>query len=90
MDTYNILEKTCFLGGTKEMNLSELPLNAVGIIDNLNCKENIRRRMLDLGLTKGTKITPIFKSPSGDPTAYEIRKTLIALRKEDSKFVKLE
>ena len=66
------------------MNLSELPLNTVGIVNDLNCNGNVRRRLLDLGLVKGTKITPVFKSPSGDPTAYEIRKTLIALRKEDS------
>jgi len=66
------------------MNLYELPLNTVGIIDNLECNGSVRRRMLDLGLIKGTKIVPVFKSPSGDPTAFEIRKTLIALRKEDS------
>lgn len=72
------------------MNLSELPLNAVGIVDKLNCNENIRRRMLDLGLIKGTKIMPVFKSPSGDPVAYEIRKTLIAIRKEDSKHIILK
>lgn len=72
------------------MNLYELPLNKVGIIDNLNCNENIRRRMLDLGFIKGTKIIPVFKSPSGDPTAYEVRKTLIAIRKEDSKCILLQ
>ena len=72
------------------MNLNELPLNTVGIIDELNCNGNIRRRLLDLGLVRGTKITPVFKSPSGDPTAYEIRKTLIALRKEDSKLINLK
>ena len=72
------------------MKLCDLPLNEVGIIDNLNCNENIKRRMLDLGLIKGTKITPIFKSPSGDPIAYEIRKTLIAIRKEDSSMITLK
>lgn len=72
------------------MTLNELPINTVGIIDELNCNGNIRRRLLDLGLVKGTKITPIFKSPSGDPTAYEIRRTIIALRKEDSKLISLK
>ena len=72
------------------MNLYELPLNTVGIVNDLNCNGNIRRRLLDLGLVRGTKITPVFKSPSGDPTAYEIRKTLIALRKEDSKLINLK
>ena len=72
------------------MNLYELPLDTVGIINNLNCNGNIRRRLLDLGLVKDTKITPVFKSPSGDPTAYEIRKTIIALRKEDSCLINLK
>ena len=72
------------------MNLNELPLTTVGIIDELNCTGNIKRRLLDLGLVKGTKITPVFKSPSGDPTAFEIRKTLIALRKEDSNLINLK
>ena len=72
------------------MNLYELPLNTVGVVNNLNCNGNIRRRLLDLGLVKGTKITPVFKSPSGDPIAYEIRKTLIALRKEDSELINLK
>lgn len=72
------------------MNLSELPLNTVGVIDKLNCNGNIKRRMLDLGLISGTKIKPIFKSPSGDPVAYEIRKTLIAIRKEDSQYIILQ
>ena len=72
------------------MTLYELSLNTVGIINDLNCNGNIRRRLLDLGLVKGTKITPVFKSPSGDPTAYEIRKTLIALRKEDTELINLK
>ena len=72
------------------MNLTELPLNKVGIINNINCNENIRRRLLDLGLVKGTKIIPVLKSPLGDPTAYEIRKTLIAIRKEDSNCITLK
>lgn len=72
------------------MNLSELPINTVGIIDVLNCSGKIRRRLLDLGLIKGSKIKPVFKSPSGDPVAYEIRKTVIAIRKEDSKNIILQ
>ena len=46
--------------------------------------------MLDLGIVKGTLITPIFKSPSSDPTAYEIRGSLIALRKEDSCLIEVK
>lgn len=50
-----------------------------------NALGSLKRRLLDLGIINKTKITPILKSPSGDPTAYEIRGTLLAIRKEDAK-----
>lgn len=67
--------------------LNELPLNTKGYIENLNCVENIKRRLLDLGLVKGATITPVLISPSGDPRAFSIRGTLIAIRKEDAKLI---
>lgn len=57
---------------------------------NLNAFGPLKRRLLDLGIVKNTKITPVFKSPSGDPTAFEIRGTLIALRKEDTSLIKVK
>lgn len=66
------------------INLSQLPLNKDGIIQELKCEGNIRRRLLDMGLVKGTKITPVLVSPSKDPRAFEVRGTIIAIRKEDA------
>jgi Fe2+ transport system protein FeoA len=43
-----------------------------------------RRRFLDLGLTPGTKIYPELQNFFGDPRAYRVRGTLIALRKEQA------
>lgn len=73
------------------MTLSDLPLNKTGIITSLNCSENIKRRLLDLGLIEGTSVTPLLVSPSSDPRAFEIRDTIIAIRKEDTSqiYVKL-
>ena len=39
--------------------LSNLKLNSTGVIKELNCKSNIKRRLLDLGLIPNTEITPI-------------------------------
>ena len=50
----------------------------------------LKRRFLDLGIVENTLITPVLKSPSGDPTAFEIRGTLIALRKEDANLIKVK
>lgn len=41
-------------------------------------------RFSDLGIIKGAKIKPLFKSPFGEPTAYEVSGAVIALRCEDS------
>ena len=64
--------------------LNKIPVNSCYKIEKINCTGNDRRRFLDLGMVKGTKIKPILISPSGDPVAYEVRGTIIALRKEDS------
>lgn len=53
-------------------------------IKKIECSKNIKRRILDLGLIEGTKIKPIFKSPLGDPIAYEVRGSLISLREEET------
>lgn len=72
------------------MTLNELKLNETGYIKDLKCNDIVKRRLLDLGLTKGTKITPIFVSPSGDPTAFEFRGSVIAIRSEDTMFINLD
>jgi len=43
-----------------------------------------RRRFLDLGLTPGTRIYPELGNFFGDPRAYRVRGTLIALRKDQA------
>jgi DtxR family Mn-dependent transcriptional regulator len=48
------------------------------------CQGFTRRRFLDLGLTPGTIIFPELPNPFGDPRAYRVRGTLIALRKDQA------
>lgn len=67
--------------------LDKLPLQSSAKITSLNCSGSLQRRLLDLGLIKDTFIKPIFKSPFGDPTAYEVRGAIIALRKEDANLI---
>ena len=65
--------------------LNNLKINKIAEIENINCQNNIKRRMMDLGIVKGTKIKAILKSPSGNPKAYEVRGSVIAIRNEDAK-----
>ncbi len=48
------------------------------------CRGLERRRLMDLGILPGTSIEAEMRSASGDPTAYRVRSSLIALRKEQA------
>lgn len=68
----------------KTIPLSNLKLNHIAKISYIYCSDNIKRRLLDLGIVPGTFIIPIFKSTSGDPIAYEVRSTVLAIRNQDA------
>ena len=67
------------------ISLNELNLKEKGVIKEITCDDNIKRRLLDLGLIEGTNIELVLVSPFKDPKAYEVRGTTIALREEDAK-----
>lgn len=47
----------------------------------------ILRRFIDIGLTEGTRVKCVIKSPSGGIGAYMIRGALIAIRDRDCEHV---
>jgi DtxR family Mn-dependent transcriptional regulator len=51
------------------------------------CRGPERRRLLDLGFVPGTVVEVDMVSPGGDPTAYRVRGTVIALRREQANLV---
>jgi DtxR family transcriptional regulator, Mn-dependent transcriptional regulator len=51
------------------------------------CQGPQRRRLLDLGLVRGGRVTPELVSTSKDPVAYRILGALIALRREQASWV---
>ena len=59
-------------------------------ITSLNLDGVMRRRLLDLGFVLGALVEVIRKSPLGDPIAFRVSQTTIALRKEESSKIKGE
>ncbi len=49
-----------------------------------------RRRLLDLGLVPGTLVEAELDSAGGDPVAYRIRGALIALRRDQSRWIQVD
>jgi len=72
--------------------LADLKPGEKGKVTTLSprCRGAERRRLLDLGIVPGTVIEAEMVSPGGDPTAYLVRDTLIALRKEQAELINIE
>ncbi|WP_425489774.1 FeoA family protein [Clostridium aciditolerans] len=69
-----------------------MELNSVSVgnyvtVEDLSSTGMLRERMLALGLTKGARIEVVRRGPSGDPTVYNIRGAMIALRKEEASLI---
>ena len=66
--------------------LSDLTDNSQAEVVGLDdaCQGFSRRRLMDLGFTDGARIRPFLKTFAGDPRAYEVRGTLIALRRDQA------
>jgi DtxR family Mn-dependent transcriptional regulator len=58
------------------------PAEVVGLDEA--CQGFSRRRLMDLGFTEGARIRPFLRTFAGDPRAYEVRGTLVALRREQA------
>jgi DtxR family Mn-dependent transcriptional regulator len=54
------------------------------------CRGAERRRLLDLGFVSGSVVEANLVSPAGDPTAYLVRGALVALRREQARFIRIE
>ena len=49
-----------------------------------NCQGFSRRRLMDLGFTPGARLEPVLDTFAGDPRAYRVRGTLVALRRDQA------
>lgn len=68
------------------MPLSDLPdgVRAEVVALDESCQGFTRRRLLDLGITPGAQLEAEMRNFFGDPRAYRVRGTLIALRREQA------
>lgn len=65
--------------------LNNLSIDEQGIIIENFIKNKNKQNIINLGITPGAKIKCLYKSPFKDPTAYEVKNTIIGIREEDSK-----
>ena len=64
--------------------LSYLPIGIKAVIKKISLDEQTKIRLFYLGFIPDTIIQGLYISPSGDPTAYLIRGTIYALRRDEA------
>jgi ferrous iron transport protein A len=87
---YYVKEKVSILGEEK-MRLNEIaPGTKVKIIDTGHVTENVRRRLLDLGIMEGTVVCVKHALPLGGPLALEAGGQWIGIRRREAKAIRVE
>ena len=70
--------------------MSSLSVGEKGQIVAVTNEGAIRRRLMDIGFTEGTRVACLRRSPLGDPTAFTVKGSVIALRREDAAGIYVE
>ena len=72
------------------MTLRELPLGKSAKVVKLTGEGAIKRRIMDMGLTKGTELIVRKVAPLGDPIEITVRGYELSLRKADAERIEVE
>ncbi|WP_330400323.1 FeoA family protein [Tepidibacter mesophilus] len=70
--------------------LKDLEPGASGKVVMVKGKGGIKRRFMDMGVIKGTKINVEKVAPLGDPIEVKIKGYSLTLRKEDAQNIVIE
>lgn len=75
---------------TQKLSLAQTAKGEIVKVSGLMSEGPMRRRLQDIGFTAGASVQRLQSGPAGDPTAFYIKGTVIALRKEDSARILVE
>lgn len=70
-----------------EARLSELKPGERGVVSRIVGDRNLRRRLLDMGLTRGTEVVVVRRAPLGDPVELLLKGYNLSLRRGETESV---
>ncbi|MGN0959758.1 MAG: ferrous iron transport protein A [Coriobacteriales bacterium] len=71
------------------MTLSSVEPGRSVTVTKLHENGAVRRRIMDMGITKGTQLTITRVAPLGDPLELSVRGYQLSLRKADAEFIEV-
>lgn len=73
-----------------EKKLSEFRIGEIGTVKFVGGENRIKRRLLDMGITKGARILLRKKAPLGDPLEISLRGYELSLRSDEAMQIEME
>ena len=70
--------------------LKDLKIGETGRIVKIGAVGDVKRRFMDMGITKGTSVKIIKIAPLGDPIEIEVRGYNLSVRKDDASKIDIE
>ena len=72
------------------MTLNEVPVGGVCTVTKLNGTGKLRRRIMDMGITKGVEIKIVKIAPLGDPMELNVRGYELSIRKGEAESIEVQ
>ena len=72
------------------MTLKDVKIGETVKAAKITCSGTVKRRIMDMGITRGVEITVRKVAPLGDPIEVTVRGYELSLRKEDAGSVEVE
>lgn len=70
--------------------LKDVPIGGSAKVLKVHGEGPVRRRIMDMGITKDCKIKLVRTAPLGDPIEVTLRGYMLSLRKEDAGMIEVE
>lgn len=70
--------------------LKEVGCGQTATVKRLNGEGPVKRRIMDMGITKGTAVYVRKVAPLGDPIEVRVRGHELSLRKRDAEMIEVE
>ena len=71
-------------------NLREIPVGGTANVVKIHGEGAVKRRIMDMGITKGVEIYVRKVAPLGDPIEITVRGYELSLRKADAESIEVE
>ena len=72
------------------MTLREVKVGQTVVVSKLRGEGAVRRRIMDMGITKGTEIYVRKVAPLGDPIEVNLRGYELSIRKADAEMIEVQ